>query len=176
MASTSVHHLHAVIHHALEMAIKKGYVARNVAAAADPPPVKVKPKKVWTSEQVVTFYKSLHENRLGAAFLIAVACGLHASEISGLRWEDVDAQRGILHVRRNRQRVWKRGVLEDTPKLTAVQALLGHSDPATTSRLYQHFQASIHGFQTKRAIEHVLSGGGKEAIASGAQVSDIPDR
>lgn len=255
MAPTSVHHLHAVIHHALEVAIRKGYLARNVAVAADPPPVKVKPKTVWTSEQIVTFYGSLHDHRLAAAFLTAVACGLRASEIAGLRWDDFDVQRGILHIRRNRQRVWKRGVLEDTPKtkhaerpiilptqvfveleswrqrqqaernyfgypdtgyvftyprtgtpidnnqfhkefdtfvsklqlppitphelrhtcatllmeenvnLTAVQALLGHSDPATTSRIYQHFQASLHGYQTKQAMERVL-GGTQRAIAT----------
>ncbi len=259
LSPTSVHHLHAVIHHALALAIKKGLLARNVAAAADPPPVKVKPKQVWTGDQVVAFYESLPGHRLGAAFLLAVACGLRASEIAGLRWDDMDTRRGILQVRRNRQRVWKRGVVEDTPKtrqaerpiilptqvlaalerwrerqqqerdvyghaasgymftyprtgtpidngqfhkefdafvkklslppitphelrhtcatllmaenvnLTAVQALLGHSDPATTSRLYQHFQAPIHGLQTKRAIERVLSGG--EAEASSARMS-----
>jgi integrase len=40
-----------------------------------------------------------HDPRLRALFLVAIRCGLRASEIRGLRWSDVDFKKKNLHVR-----------------------------------------------------------------------------
>jgi integrase len=40
-----------------------------------------------------------HDPRLRAMFLVAIRCGLRASEIRGLRWSDVDFKKKNLHIR-----------------------------------------------------------------------------
>jgi integrase len=37
---------------------------------------------------------------LEAVYVLAVTAGLRISELLGLKWEDVDLERGVLHVRR----------------------------------------------------------------------------
>jgi integrase len=50
--------------------------------------------------------------RARAAFATSIYAGLRAGELWGLRWEDVDLERGVLHVRHS---------FEDTPKAHAVR-------------------------------------------------------
>lgn len=107
LSASTIRKAHTVLHKALNDAKRWGYVATNAATDADPPTataVKNARKKaiqVWTVEQIQTFAGWLldHRPELYALWLLAISTGLRRSELLGLRWEDVDLDRGRLAVR-----------------------------------------------------------------------------
>jgi len=101
-------YLRAVLRCALNRAIKKGMLARNVAALADPPRVVRSEVKSLTPDQARTFLASIQTHRLYPLVAVAVSCGMRQGEILGLRWADVDLERGVLRVRHALERLEKR--------------------------------------------------------------------
>lgn len=92
---------------------KWGLVARNVATLVDPLRT-VKPEiRPMTVEQTKAFLTNCKRNRLEALFTVALAIGLRQREALGLRWEDVDWEAGVLHVRHSLQRINKKLVLSE---------------------------------------------------------------
>lgn len=51
---------------------------------------------MWDNEQSLTFLKLAKTDRLYVAFLLALTTGVRQGEILGLRWKDVDLEKGIL--------------------------------------------------------------------------------
>lgn len=95
-----VEYIYAVLHMALERALKNGLVSRNVCDVVD------KPKKIkhefipWTMEQTNTFLISVKNSRLFPLYMVAWGSGLRRAEILGLQWPDIDLIKGTLTVRR----------------------------------------------------------------------------
>lgn len=59
-----------------------------------------------------------------AFFTLAIFTGMRAGELCGLRWEDVDVERGIVHVRRSRGEPTKSGKPREVPMLLPARAAL----------------------------------------------------
>ena len=65
--------------------------------------------RTLTVAQVTTqFLSTLHGNRLYAAFLTLFMVGLRRGELLGLRWQDIDLNAGVLHVRQTVGRIYNR--------------------------------------------------------------------
>jgi len=92
--------VYAVLHRALTVALKWGAVPRNVADACTPPRVPRREMQVWTAAQVNTFLHAAQTDRLYAAYVVSLSCGLRQGECFGLAWEDLDLKTGTLQVRR----------------------------------------------------------------------------
>ena len=56
------------------------------------------------------------DHRLHALFAVGVALGLRKGELLALRWDDVDLDGGVLHVRQNVQRLPEMGLVFGPPK------------------------------------------------------------
>jgi len=54
------------------------------------------------------FLSALQGDRLYAAFLTLFMVGLRRGELLGLRWQDVDLNAGVLHVRQTLVRIYNR--------------------------------------------------------------------
>lgn len=94
---------HAVLHRALGQATKWGLIARNVADLVDAPRV---PKREFTPlspEEAQRLLAAAEGDRFHALYVLAVTCGLRQGELLGLKWEDVDLERGTLQVKRQLQ-------------------------------------------------------------------------
>jgi integrase len=102
LSSTSVHHLHATIHVALNQALDDGKVARNVAALigrSNRP--KVRSREMTTiadGDQPARFLDAAQGERLEALLVLAVTTGMRQGELRALRWKDVDLDRRVLAV------------------------------------------------------------------------------
>jgi integrase len=59
------------------------------------------------------------ESRVEALIIIAVTTGMRRGELLGLRWNDVDLERGVLHIRRTMNRIPGFGFIENDPKTKA---------------------------------------------------------
>jgi integrase len=99
----TVRYIHTMLHKALVDAARKGSVARNVAALADPPRLSSAPRpemKVWDAAQLRQFLEEIANHRLYPAFYLLATTGMRRGEVLGLRWSDIDLDRHSLSVSR----------------------------------------------------------------------------
>jgi len=114
-SNRSVQYMHAVLHKALEQAMRWDLVTRNVSDMVDAPSVKRYQPVVWSLDQVKQFVVASKDHRHHALFVLAVTMGLRQGEILGLQTEDVDFVGGYLQVRQALEAVTGQGVrLTDT--------------------------------------------------------------
>ncbi len=95
-----VEYIYAVLHSALERAVKNNLVIRNVCDAVDKPKIIKHEFMPWTVEETNKFLTSVKSCRLFPLYLTAWGTGLRRAELLGLRWEDIDLKKGTLTVRR----------------------------------------------------------------------------
>ena len=101
LSARTVQYLHTLLRKALKQAVKWGLIPRNVTDAVDAPRSAKKETKYFSFEQVKAFLKVASEDRFWALYVLAFSTGLRRGELLGLRWEDLDLERGVLRVRRS---------------------------------------------------------------------------
>jgi integrase len=116
LSTTTVHHLHAVIHRALARAVQQSEVARNVADLVDPPGIAKLQMLVLTGQQPARLLSALEGERLEALFVVALSAGLRRGELLGLRWKNVDLDRGVLAVTGSLQGTTRDTLVIGSPK------------------------------------------------------------
>jgi integrase len=104
LSPTSVAHLHAVLHRALDQAAKWGLVTRNVASLATRPRIKRQEMATLSPEQAKAFLEAAQGDRLEALYVLALTTGMRQGELLALRWRDVDLEAGTVQVRATLQR------------------------------------------------------------------------
>ena len=98
LSATTVRTTHRILSKALADAVRDGVLSRNPAANV-PLPKAVQPElQVWNRVQVATFLTYAATDRLYAAWLLALLCGLRRGELAGLRWSNVDLERGTVRI------------------------------------------------------------------------------
>ena len=76
-------------------------LGRNVADAVTPPRVEHREMTVLNEDQTAQLLAAARSTRLDIVIQLAVMTGLRRGEILALRWQDVDLERGVAHVRRS---------------------------------------------------------------------------
>jgi integrase len=104
LSPTSVHHIHAILHRALDQAVRWGLLMRNVTDMVDPPRRSSPEMRAWDARQVAAMLAAAAGDELEALWRLAVFSGMRRGEMLGLRWADVDLERGELAVRRTLSR------------------------------------------------------------------------
>jgi integrase len=102
LSPRSVRYVHTVLQKALSDAVRKGTLARNVAEVASPPSSKsTQPPEMawWRPDELRAFLAMTANEPLGPLFRVAAMTGMRRGEVCGLRWSDVDLDRGRLEVR-----------------------------------------------------------------------------
>jgi integrase len=103
LSATTIRYAYTVLRIALGRAVKMGKAHRNVATLIDPP-ARVRPTtSPMTAEQTRTLLVAVRGDPLEPLYRLAVATGLRQGELLALRWEDVDLEEGLLHVRHTLQ-------------------------------------------------------------------------
>jgi integrase len=99
LSSTTVHHLHTVLHHALDDALRKRAVARNVSELVNVPQMRRHQIHAMTREQAQRFLAAAQGDRFEALYVLALSTGMRQGELLALRWRDVDLEAATLQVR-----------------------------------------------------------------------------
>jgi integrase len=115
LAPSTVHTIHSMLHTALKRAVKLELVPRNVAAAADPPRPRPEEMQPLDAAQAKALLSAASGDRLEVLYVLAVTAGLRISELLAHKWDDVDLDRGVLHVRHTLSSA-KSGPTFTTPK------------------------------------------------------------
>jgi len=90
LSARTVRYHHALIHIALQTAVKWGLVSRNVADAAEPPKFKRSQMQTWNEYEVNQFLEAAKDTQYYALFYTALFTGMRRSELLALRWQDID--------------------------------------------------------------------------------------
>ncbi len=101
-APRTVHHCHRVLHRALEMAVRWGYVPRNVCDAVDAPRVPHREIVPPTPAETGALLGAAEAagDRYAGLWALAALTGARQGELLGLCWADVDLDTGTLRIRR----------------------------------------------------------------------------
>lgn len=102
-SAANINHIVKVLKRALNQAVEEEYLLVNPAKDIKPLRVEKKESEFYTLEEIHRLLNAT-DDPFSRAFL-ALAClgGLRASEISGLKWKDIDFENGFVHVRRQYQ-------------------------------------------------------------------------
>jgi integrase len=136
LSAKMVRNVHGMLHKALADAVRWGRLVRNAADAADQPRKSSPEMQVWTPEEMRTFLEHVRDDRLFAAWQLLATTGMRRGELLGLRWADVDFERGSLTIRQVRTAV-DYAVETGTPK-THKGTRTVSLDPATLAGLRAH--------------------------------------
>jgi integrase len=90
---------HAVVHKALQTAVKWGLLYRNAADGVDVPKDGHTEMQTWDDFEVRQFLDTAKDSIYYALFHTALFTGMRRSELLGLKWEDVEIQ--TISVRRS---------------------------------------------------------------------------
>ncbi len=97
-------------------------IEHNPVTRAVPPKRRRHEARVWTAEEAVCLLTAARNDRLYAAWLVALSCGLRRGELAGLRWRDLDLERGTLSVTTQRTTDTDYRIITKAPKGTGRQA------------------------------------------------------
>ena len=100
LSARSVGYVHTTIRKALAQAAWD-LVKKNVARFAKPPKETHSEPDAMTVEEAQNFLKAIAGDRLEALYLLAVTTGLRRGELLGLKWADLDLERGYMQVERS---------------------------------------------------------------------------
>lgn len=111
LSPTTALQAHRILARALKVAHQRGVVTRNVATLLDAPTPADTEFEVLDEEQARTVLTLVHGRRNAARWSVALALGLRQGEALGLRWEDLDLDAGVIHVRKALGRVKGKGLV-----------------------------------------------------------------
>ena len=103
LAPKTVLEIHLIIRGALNDAVRRGIVTRNVAYVAHAPKLGAIPKveqQAWTAQQLQGLLRAATGHRLFPALWLISTTGLRRSELLGLQWQDIDLETATLSINR----------------------------------------------------------------------------
>ena len=105
LSAKTVRNIHQIISSALKLAVDQRLLARNPADGCALPKVERKEMQTLPAAQLASFLREAKDSGVFALYYIDLATGLRRGELLGLKWEDVDLEKGELRVRRQIGRI-----------------------------------------------------------------------
>jgi hypothetical protein len=99
LSPATVRKMHSVLRKALKQAVLDGLIPRNVCEAVKPPKVERKEITPLDRQQANILLDAASGDRIEALYVLAIHTGMREGELLGLKWEDVDLERGVLRLR-----------------------------------------------------------------------------
>lgn len=90
LAPSSVRRVHAVLHAALEEAVREDLIGRNPAHHANKPKVRQQEIEPLDATQAGTFLDAARGDQFEALYVLCLLCALRQGEALALRWSDID--------------------------------------------------------------------------------------
>jgi len=87
-----------IIRNSLDHAIDLELITKNVAVKTKLPKVDKEELTVWNEYEVQLFLKAAQDSRYSIVFHMALVTGMRQGELLGLRWKDVDLEKGHLNI------------------------------------------------------------------------------
>jgi len=100
LSPATVQKIHTVLHKALTQALKWNMIPRNAADAVKVPRPVPEEMHPLSPDEARNLIEAARGDKLEAPYILAVHTGMRQGELLGLKWEDVDLNEGVIHIRR----------------------------------------------------------------------------
>ena len=133
----TVRNINQMISSALNCAAEQRLIPSNPTKGCVLPKLERKEMKILPPESLGTFFEEARRSGVFELYYIDLATGLRRGELLGLKWSDVDLDKGIIHVRRQ--------VLRQNGKI--IEA------PLKTKNSYRNIAIGTDAIEVLRGIE-----------------------
>ena len=100
LSAKTVRNIHQIISSALKLASEQRLIVRNPADGCALPKVEHKEMKTLTADQLSAFFREARDSGVYELYYLDLTTGLRRGELLGLKWTDVDLDRGVLKIQR----------------------------------------------------------------------------
>jgi integrase len=149
LSARTIRYHHAVIHKALQTAVKWGLVGRNVADGVDVPRIHPNEMQTWDEDDVTSFLEVAKGSPYYALFYTALFTGMRRSELLALRWQDIDFIFSQIYVNRSLHHLKDGSYVFTEPKSARSRRTIALS-PLAILALKEH--------REKQALERAMLG------------------
>jgi integrase len=119
LSTRTIRYTHAVVHAALEQAVRWRLLSRNPSTGVDLPRLSRGEFRVLSVEQARRFLDYALPGRYGAIFAVAITAGLRPSEFLALRWTDLDWRAGTVTITRTLEGGSSGWIFNDTKRTSS---------------------------------------------------------
>jgi integrase len=111
--------IHATLYNVLKQAMREGILGHNPVEAVERPRVEQAEMQVLNEEQIQQFLITATGSPFKAIYYLALVTGMREGELLGLKWSDLDWNKGVLFVQRQLQQIDGQGYVFMPPKTKA---------------------------------------------------------
>ena len=105
LSPKTVRNLHQIIASAMKLGKEQKLIATDPTDGCALPKVEHKEMKTLPVEQLASFLREAKDSGVFELYYVELATGLRRGELLGLKWEDLDLERGNLRVKRQVARI-----------------------------------------------------------------------
>ena len=116
LSAKTVRNLNQIISSAMKLAMEQKLIAHNPADGCALPRVEHREMKTLPAEQLAAFLNEAKKTGVYEMYYLDLVTGMRRGELLGLKWEDIDFDHGVIHIRR--QVVRLNGTVQEAPLKT----------------------------------------------------------